>query len=304
MVTGPLRLVLRAVCLLVAAVLAMGFVTYHDQIVRVATHRKGSPTATTPWRPDPPTGRPTLHLAVVGDVGHAGDRLRATAQAIEDVGAVEPFDGLVLTGDNAYPSGDPAELAATVFRPFAGVLDDAPLYAVLGNHDARDGHAAGQVAALDMPGRWWARHLDDVLLVGLDSTEADSARQRAWLERTLAGATEPWRIVVLHHPPYSAGYHGSSTDVRAAFAPLFERYGVQLVVSGHDHDYQRSVPIHGVTYVVTGAASSTRRTGETGFTAASFSWHHFVELVVDADQLVIRAVSQDERVADTAVLRP
>jgi hypothetical protein len=119
-----------------------------------------------------------------------------------------------------------------------------------------------------------------------------------------SGATERWRVVVLHHPPYSAGYQGSSTDVRRTFAPLFERYGVQLVVSGHDHDYQRSVPIHGVTYVVTGAASATRRTGDSGFTAASFSWHHFVELAVDADRLVIRAVSQDARVADTAVLRP
>jgi 3',5'-cyclic AMP phosphodiesterase CpdA len=292
------------VSLLVAAVLAVGFVTYHDQIVRAATHLKGSPTASSPWRPDPPARRPALHLAVVGDVGHAGARLRATAQAIDRIDAVEPFDGLVLTGDNAYPSGDPEELGATVFGPFAGVLDRADLYAVLGNHDVRDGHAAGQVAALAMPGRWWARHLGDVLLVGLDSTQVDRYDQRAWLERTLAGATERWRVVVLHHPPYSAGYQGSSTDVRRTFAPLFERYGVQLVVSGHDHDYQRSVPIHGVTYVVTGAASATRRTGDSGFTAASFSWHHFVELAVDADRLVIRAVSQDARVADTAVLRP
>ena len=87
-------------------------------------------------------------------------------------------------------------------------------------------------------------------------------------------------------------------------SPLFERYGVQLVVSGHDHDYQRSVPINGVVYLVTGGAAGTRRTGEEDFTAVSFSWHHFVELAVSRDRLVVRAVNQDLRVADEAVIAP
>jgi 3',5'-cyclic AMP phosphodiesterase CpdA len=155
-----------------------------------------------------------------------------------------------------------------------------------------------------MPGLWWARHLGDVLLVGLDSSRAGDPGQQAWLERTLADATERWRIVVLHHPPYSAGYQGSNREAREAFVPVFERHGVQLVVSGHDHDYQRSVPINGVTYVVTGGAAGTRRTGEEDFTAVSFSWHHFVELAVFDDRLVVRAVKQDLRVADEATILP
>lgn len=275
--------------------------TYRDQITRYVTHRKGSPTETAAWLPFPADDPLELHLAVVGDVGDSGSRLDATARAVEEVDAVQPIDGLVLTGDNAYPSGDPAELPGTVFGPFAGILDDAPLYAVLGNHDVTRGDA--QVAALGMPGPWWARHLGDVLLVGLDSNHADDPDQRAWLERTLAAATERWRIIVVHHPPYSAGYQGSSEQVREAFVPLFERYGVQLVISGHDHDYQRSVPIHGVTYVVTGAAAGTRRTGEDDFTAVSFSWHHFVELGVFSDHVEIRAVNQDGRVADESSVR-
>jgi 3',5'-cyclic AMP phosphodiesterase CpdA len=168
----------------------------------------------------------------------------------------------------------------------------------------KQGHAPAQVAALGMPGRWWSHDFGDVLLVGLDSTLVDDPDQRAWLDDTLAGATERWRIVVVHHPPYSAGYQGSSLDVRLAFSPLFERYGVQLVVSGHDHDYQRSEPIGGVTYVVSGGAAGTRRTGEEDFTAVSFSWHHFVELAVFPDRLVVRAINQDRRVADEAVIGP
>jgi 3',5'-cyclic AMP phosphodiesterase CpdA len=302
------RTVVRIVALVAAlvvvlAVAAVGFV-YRDQIVRYATHTKGSPTETEAWRPFPAGDPPELHLAVVGDVGDSGSRLTATALAVDEMDAVESLDGLVLTGDNSYPAGDPERLTDTVFDPFAGVLQDADLYAVLGNHDVMDGNGPAQVDALGMAGPWWARHLGDVLLVGLDSNQAGDPDQRAWLEGTLAAATERWRIVVVHHPPYSAGYQGSSEAVRAAFVPLFEQYGVQLVISGHDHDYQRSVPIDGVTYVVTGGAAGTRRTGEDDFTAVSFSWHHFVELGVFPDRIVVRAVNQDERVADEATIRP
>jgi hypothetical protein len=78
---------------------------------------------------------------------------------------------------------------------------------------------------------------------------------------------------------------------------------VQLVLSGHDHDYQRSVPIDGVTYVVSGAAGRPRRTGTAPFTAVSWAWLHAVELAVWSDRLVVRAVGRDGRVADEAVLR-
>jgi predicted phosphodiesterase len=286
---------------LVAALGTAGFV-YRDQAYRYATHLKGSPTSTEAWEPLPTEGQ-DLHLVMAGDIGDSGSRLTASAVAVAALDGRQPFDGLVLLGDNVYPAGDPAGLQDTVFGPFAPVLAHAPLYAVLGNHDVMDGHGDAQAAALGMPGRWWAEHLGDVLLVGVDSTRPDDAAQRAWLERTLADAIEPWRIVLLHHPPYSAGYQGSDLAVRAAFTPLFERYGVQLVVSGHDHDYQRSVPIDGVTYVVSGGAAGSRRTGEEDFTAVSFSWHHVVELGAYADRLVVRAVNQDRRVADEATIR-
>jgi 3',5'-cyclic AMP phosphodiesterase CpdA len=294
------RVVLLALGVL-AAVLGALLIVYFDQAYRYATHLKGSPTHTTAWEPLPADGE-ELHLALAGDVGDSGSRLEATADAVARADRAQPFDGLVLLGDNVYPEGDPDRVPETVFGPFAPVLDHADLHAILGNHDIRDGHGDAQAAALGMPGRWWARHLGDVLLVGLDSNHPDDPEQLAWLERTLATATEPWRIVLLHHPPYSAGYQGSDLDARAAFTPLFARYGVALVVSGHDHDYQRSVPLQGVTYVVSGAAAGTRRTGERDFTAVSFSWHHFVELGVYPDRLVLRAINQDLRVADEAVI--
>ena len=143
--------------------------------------------------------------------------------------------------------------------------------------------------------------IGDVLFIGLDSNRADEPEQGV-ARSDVPTRPRRWKIVAIHHSPYSAGYQGSSTSVRKNFVPLFERYGVQLVLSGHDHDYQRSKPINGVTYVVSGAAAGTRRTGSDSFTEISFSWHHFVDLNVFDDRIVLRAVNQDLRVADEATI--
>jgi hypothetical protein len=108
----------------------------------------------------------------------------------------------------------------------------------------------------------------------------------------------------LHHPPYSAGCHGSSRQVRAAFALLFVSYDVHLVLAGHDHDYQRSTPIRGVTYVVSGAGAKTRPTSRASFTAVSWSMRHFLDLDVWSDRLEVSAVGQDGLVYDRFTLQP
>ncbi len=296
---------IRALALILFVSGAATSIGYRDQIWSVLTHRKGAPSHTEPYVAFPATPRPWLRLAVAGDVGNSGTRLDATADRMSKIAEESAYDALLLLGDNVYPDGDPDRLPETVFEPFAGVLDrGAELLAVLGNHDVRAGHGDAQRSALGMPGRWWSQDLGQVLVVGIDSNEPGNAQQLEFLEDSLARSDEEWKIVALHHPPYSAGRHGSSEEVRRAFAHLFERYGVQLVLSGHDHDYQRSKPINGVTYVVSGAASGTRRTGEASFTAVSWSWHHFLDVTVFADRLVLRAVNQDGLVADEAEIAP
>jgi hypothetical protein len=272
---------------------------YQRQIWSFLTHWKGSPRSTEPYVPYPPDQRPELRIAVAGDVGDSGPRIRAVGATVGRLADGDPWDVLLLLGDNVYPTGDPARLPEVVYKPFGPVLDrGTALLAILGNHDVRKGYGDAQMAALGQPGRRWSVERSGVLLVGLDSNRPDDPDQLAWLERTLRDTEAPWKIVALHHPPYSAGYQGSNDATRAAFTPLFERYGVQLVLSGHDHDYQRSRPIGATTYIVTGAAAGTRRTGEAGFTAVSFSWHSYLELGVYPDRIVGRALNQDNRVAD------
>ncbi len=144
-----------------------------------------------------------------------------------------------------------------------------------------------------MPGRWYRAEVGNVLFIGLDSNDSENPSQVAWLDATLAASEAEWTIVALHHPPFSAGVHGSDAEAREAFVPIFERHGVDLVLAGHDHDYQRSVPIGETTYVVSGAGAKVRKTGTADFTAASAATLHFVEVAVWDDRLQLRAVGLD-----------
>ena len=162
---------------------------------------------------------------------------------------------------------------------------------MLGNHDVRDGNADGQIKALAVPGRWYSRRMGDLLFIGLDSTMTGSSDQVKWLETTLAEARARWIVVAAHHPPYSAGMHGSHGASRDAFVPLYEKYGVDLVFAGHDHDYQRSEAINDVTYVVSGGGAKTRPTSRSWFTQSSWSVLHFLDVAVYEDRMKVLAVS-------------
>lgn len=246
-----------------------------------------------------------LRIAVAGDVGTGGSEEFATADAMDRLEGTAEYAALLMLGDNVYEDGDPSKLGAAVFEPFADVLDGGTqLLAVLGNHDVDSGFGDAQAAGLGMPAAWYATRFDDVVVIALDSNRPDDLNQLDFLERTLASSTETWKIVIFHHPPYSGGWHGSDMNVREAFVPLFEQYGVQLVLTGHDHDYQRSRAINGVTYVVSGGAALLRETGRADFSVVAESTYHFVDLEVTGDRLDLRAIDQSGREIDSVTLMP
>jgi hypothetical protein len=244
-----------------------------------------------------------VRLAVAGDVGHPSATLDLTVAAMVEEHERRPFDGLVLLGDNVYPDGDPARVREAVLDPLGPLLArGVPLSAVLGNHDVDRDQGDEVARRLGMPGRWYERRFGPLQLIALDSTLVGDAEQRAWLDRTLARNHATCRVVALHHPPYSAGWHGSSKDVRRAFGPVFRRHGVHLVLAGHEHDYQRSKPIDGTVYVVSGAATHLRPTGRRRFTAAAHARHHFLDLWVLEDHVLVQPVGHDHRPFDQAVV--
>lgn len=257
----------------------------------------GPPLLTIPY---PPTiGEPEARLVAAGDVGTGGEAEYATAAAMDALERAGEFDALLLLGDNVYPSGNPADVQAKVLDPFDSVLDGpTDLVAALGNHDVETGDGVRQLEALGLANRWYQRRLGPVDVVVVDSTRPSDPEQLAWLNEALASLSGKWTVVIQHHSPFSAGYHGSHTPSRDNLVPLYERYGVDLVLSGHDHDYQRSDKINGVTYVVSGGAATLRPTARADYTVMAASAYHFVELGAYADRLDVRAIGQDGRVFD------
>ena len=150
--------------------------------------------------------------------------------------------------------------------------------------------------------RWYSFDWGDVHFVALD-TERLSERQAIWLEEDLLANELPWVVAYLHAPPYSSGEHGSDLAARELFTPLFETYGVQLVLAGHEHNYERTKPISGVTYVVTGGGGrSSRAVGTSSFTAFSEEVLHFVYVEIDSDTLLLHAIDGVGREFDSTLI--
>ncbi|PFG39587.1 3',5'-cyclic AMP phosphodiesterase CpdA [Georgenia soli] len=269
--------------------------------VGTAPPTAGTVPSAGPTGPRSPSA-PEARIAVAGDTGTGDQEIRETVDAMvarED--RQGPYDALVLLGDIVYDDGDASQVDERVTDPFAPVLDTgAELVPVLGNHDVASGEQNQILADLGRSRGWYVQEVGRVRIVVLDSNRVDDAGQTRWLEKTLAADVPPgtWTVVALHHPPFSAGEHGSDMAVREEWVPLFEKFGVPLVLAGHDHDYQRSRPIDGVTYVVSGGAAKLRPTGREDFTEVSTSTRHFLDLAVYGDRLVGRAVDQSGRVLD------
>ncbi len=240
------------------------------------------------------TSSAAIRLVAFGDIGKRSlDQLAVRKQLAE-----VPFDLALVTGDVAYDEGRLSELEAYFFTIYAGMLRHIPFFVASGNHDYK--HAGGaafrQVFALFENGgehgreRWYSLDWGQLHVVVLDSQKISRA-QSAWLERDLANNKLPWTIAVMHHPPFSSGYHGSNRSVRRHFVPIFAKHKVNLVLSGHEHNYERTLPIRGVTYVVTGGGGrGTRPVGKSSFTAFSHQVSHFVHITIDDDQLRLVAI--------------
>ncbi len=252
--------------------------------------------------PSPDTEAPLVRLAVLGDAGTRESmqrRVAAQVAAADRLG--RPFDALLITGDLVYEEGDAELTEESVVHPYAATFTVPEIIASLGNHDV-DGDEGDEIMQrLGRPGVVYTQDVGPVRVIVLDSNHVSSA-QTAWLGRILdqprpAGT---WVVTVMHHPAFTSGEHGSEDSVRRSWVPLFARHGVNLALAGHDHDYERTKPQNGVTYIVSGGGGAELRdVGRSSFTAASAKKHHFVDLNVFADRIEGRAVDANGTAFDT-----
>jgi 3',5'-cyclic AMP phosphodiesterase CpdA len=238
----------------------------------------------------------------VGDVGDGSDDEKAVARAIADAHDAEPLDLLLLLGDLIYPDGEPHQYERKFARPYAPVLRAGiELLATLGNHDIRtDTEAIRRL--FGMPANYFTVVRGPVEFFVLDTSRGRvDAAQVAWLEQVLQASTSPWKIAVMHVPLFSSSeYHGSNERLQTALRPVFERYDVQLVIAGHDHNYERTLPIGDVTYIVSGGGCCPREEGRSSLTADAEYGLHFVVFDVRRDVIRLSAKASNGRVIDTA----
>jgi hypothetical protein len=252
--------------------------------------------------------QPQVGFLAAGDYGVGGSREAALGLGMKRFEARHHANMLVTLGDNDYV-GRPARFRANWHKAFGWARRlGLRVGGVLGNHDYELGRGAYELKTLGMPGRYYTRKLLDVQLFFLDSN-AITTRQTRWLEQQLTESTATWKIALFHHPPYTCGGHAGDTDVVRSWVPLFESNGVQLVLSGHDHDYQRFAPRNGVTYVVHGGGAAPlyrlhRCPSSYPSWARRFSEHGFLYVSATDARLDVSAVNTSGRVRDHFALTP
>lgn len=256
--------------------------------------------------------RKPIRIGVLGDSRNDGGKI---AQNAARVAAWEP-DLWLFSGDMTQ-HGDQEELWywLDAMKPF---LSTRVLMPIQGNHETFGELYYNQwflpyedLLDESLREHAWSFDLGNVHVVGLDSNvDFVQFLQIPWLEEDLAAASgDPdidWIIAIFHHPVYSASTnHGSTQSVQDNWLPLFEKYGVDLTLAGHDHDYERTHPIRdqqvvdpgqGPVHVVAGAFFAPPYTnGVDWWTATSAHGEkgNYVHLEIDGKALKVTAWSGD-----------
>jgi calcineurin-like phosphoesterase family protein len=200
----------------------------------------------------------SVKFAAMGDNGTGERPQYETANQMAGWHDRFPFNFVVMLGDNMYGSQKPADFLQKFERPYKPLLDaGVRFYASLGNHD---NPSSNEYKPFNMNGRrYYAYAKKNVRFFVLDTNYLDPA-QIEWITTALRDASEPWKIVYFHHPLYSdGGRHGSAIDLRVKLEPIFVKYDVNVVYSGHDHIYERLKPQKGIVYFVSGAGGQLRK---------------------------------------------
>jgi hypothetical protein len=219
-----------------------------------------------------------MRIWVIGDAGTGNGDAEAVRDAYKAKVAAEsrPTDLWLMLGDNAYNDGKDYQYETAVFDMYPEILRQAPVWPTRGNHDKSItlGNGANapyyDIFTLPMAGEaggllsgtesYYSFDYANVHFIVLDSfgwNTTPPATMLTWLENDLLATGQDWVIALWHHPPYTKGSHNSDTEsrlieMRETVLPILEDYGVDLVLGGHSHSYERS-------YLLTGhyGASST-----------------------------------------------
>lgn len=256
----------------------------------------------------------SIRFAVIGDAGRGDRPQQEVADQMVAWRAKFPFDFVLMLGDNIYDSHTPRDYELKFERPYKALRDQGvTFHAAIGNHDD-----SAQIfyAPFNMGGRRYytfrrnERRLAGIAgagvrFFGLDSRSLDP-EQLAWLRRELTASGTAWKICFLHHPLYTSGrYRGTARSLRLPLEPILVDGDVDVVLSGHEHVYERLRPQHGISYFVSGAAGSLRRGDLLPSTVNAKGFdddYHFMLMEVSGNELFFQAISRTGVTIDAGVI--
>jgi len=204
----------------------------------------------------------TTKFWITGDFGNGSSGQTAVRNSFTNYIGSQPMNGWLWLGDNAYDNGTDAEYQSKVFNVYTSLFKNLPTFPALGNHDyAQAGYLSSASRGINFPyftifklptngdrEKYYSTNYGNIHFIALDSYGSYNTVGSAmynWLQADLAANTQLWTVVYFHHPPYSKGSHNSDSstelvDMRNNIIPLLEQYGVDVVLSGHSHAYERS----------------------------------------------------------------
>jgi DNA repair exonuclease SbcCD nuclease subunit len=201
----------------------------------------------------------SVKFAVIGDTGTGDSHQLAVARQLATYRGKFPFEFVIMMGDNLYGGNSAKDYDKKFAIPYKPLTDaGVKFYASLGNHDDpserfyKPFNMGGERYYSFKPAN------SSVRFFALDSNYMDD-KQLAWLDKELIASGSDWKICFFHHPPYSSGEaHGSDTTLRAQVEPIFVKYGVNAVFTGHEHFYERIKPQKGIAYFIAGSSAKLR----------------------------------------------
>jgi len=246
----------------------------------------------------------SVRFAVIGDSGRGDNPQREVANQMVAWRQRFPFTFVLMLGDNIYPPHAPDDYQTKFEAPYRALLDaGVSFHAAIGNHDEPD---EINYKGFNMAGRrYYTFREGEKSLKGLagagarffalDSRSVDRD-QLAWLKKELDDSSSRWKIAYFHHPLYTSGrYQAGARSLRGALEPILIDGDVDVVLSGHEHFYERIVPQRGIAYFISGGAGSLRR-GDirpSPLNARGFDTDfHFLMMEISGDELWFQAISR------------
>jgi predicted phosphodiesterase len=243
-----------------------------------------------------PLKKDSVRFAVIGDTGTGDVHQRDIANQLVAWREKFPFGFVVMMGDNLYSGDRPKDYEKEFEIPYKKLLDGGvKFYATLGNHDNPNERL---YKPFNMNGeRYYTMKPEraSVRFFALDSNYVDD-KQIDWLDKQLADSGSDWKICFFHHPLYSSGEtHGSADLQREKLEPIFLKHGVNVVLSGHEHFYERIKPQKGVAYFIVGSSAKLRPGDIQKTNLTEKGWdqgYSFMLVEIDGDDMYFQTVSE------------